>query len=63
MRKRRFRLRYDKTLGLLLISPWLVGFLLFKLLPIAASLGLSLTDFNMLDPGRTSFVGLANVLS
>ncbi|MBK6710033.1 MAG: sugar ABC transporter permease [Chloroflexi bacterium] len=60
MKKR--TLRYDKTFGLLLISPWLVGFLLFKLLPIAASLGLSLTDFNMLDPGRTSFVGLANYM-
>jgi multiple sugar transport system permease protein len=59
-RKRRFRLRYDKTFGLMLISPWLLGLLLFKLLPILASFGLSLTDFYMLEPGETRFVGLDN---
>lgn len=59
-RRRRFRLRYDKTTGLLLISPWLVGFLLFKLLPILASLGLSFTDFYLLEPGQTRFIGLEN---
>ncbi len=60
-RKRsRFRLRYDKTTGLLLISPWLIGFLLFKFLPIIASFGISLTDFYMLEPQETSFIGLAN---
>ena len=52
--------RYQKTIGLLLISPWLLGFVLFKLLPILASLGLSFTDFYMLDPGKTSFIGLEN---
>ena len=56
----RLRLRYDKTTGLLLISPWLIGFVLFKLLPILASLGISFTDFHMLKPEDTSFVGLAN---
>lgn len=56
----RFRLRYDKTTGLLLISPWLIGFLLFKFLPILASFGLSFTDFYMLKPAETSFIGLAN---
>jgi multiple sugar transport system permease protein len=58
--KRRFHLGYDKTTGLLLVSPWLLGFLLFKLLPILASFGLSFTDFYMLEPGRTQFIGLAN---
>lgn len=57
---RRFRLRYDKTTGLLLIAPWLVGFLLFKLLPIVASLVLSFTDFYLLEPEATRFVGLDN---
>mgnify|MGYP001313767257 CR=1 FL=1 len=51
---------YKKVMGLLLISPWLIGFGLFKLLPILASLGLSFTDFYMLDPGQTSFIGLEN---
>ncbi len=58
--KRRFRLGYDKTTGLLLISPWLVGFFLFKLLPILASFGLSFTNFYLLEPGQTRFVGLEN---
>jgi multiple sugar transport system permease protein len=59
-RRPRFRLRYDKTFGLLLISPWLVGLLLFKVLPILASLALSFTDFYLLEPGETRFVGLEN---
>lgn len=60
MKRRRFRLRYDKTFGLLLISPWLLGFLLFKLLPILASLVLSFTDFYLLEPGETQFIGFDN---
>lgn len=58
--RRRFRLGYDNTTGLLLISPWLIGFFLFKFLPILASFGLSFTDFYMLEPGETRFVGLEN---
>jgi multiple sugar transport system permease protein len=54
------RLRYDRLFGLLLIAPWLLGFLLFKLLPILASLGISFTDFYMLAPDETQFIGLAN---
>lgn len=59
-RRPRLRIRYDKTFGLLLISPWLIGLLLFKLLPILASLGISFTDFYMLEPGEAQFIGLAN---
>jgi multiple sugar transport system permease protein len=59
-KRRRFHLRYDKTLGLLLISPWLIGFLLFKFLPILASLALSFTDFYMLAPDETQFIGFDN---
>ena len=50
-------------LGLLLISPWLIGLLLFKLLPILASLVLSFTDFFLLEPGQARFVGLENYLA
>lgn len=46
--------------GLILISPWLIGFVLFKLVPILSSLVLSLTDFYLLEPGKTQFVGLYN---
>lgn len=56
------RVRSSKAVGLLLISPWLIGFFLFKFLPILASLGLSFTDFYMLEPGETRFVGLANYI-
>jgi len=56
------RWRYDKVFGVLLILPWLIGFLLFKLLPIIASLGLSLTDFHMLHPQETQFIGLENYI-
>lgn len=61
-RQSRFRLRYDKTTGLLLISPWLIGFFLFKFLPILASLIISFTNFHMLKPEETSFIGLANYI-
>lgn len=54
------RLKSSTTVGLLLISPWLIGFLLFKFIPILASLGLSFTDFYMLEPGETQFIGLDN---
>lgn len=57
---RRRRVDRRKITGLLLISPWLIGLLLFKLLPILASLGLSFTDFHMLTPEETRFVGLDN---
>jgi multiple sugar transport system permease protein len=46
--------------GLLLIAPWLIGFVLFKLLPILASLGISFTSFYALYPTQTRFVGLQN---
>ncbi len=48
--------------GLLLISPWLIGFVVFKLIPILSSLVLSFTDFYLLEPGKTEFVGFHNYL-
>jgi multiple sugar transport system permease protein len=62
IRMKRIMIRYDKLFGLLLISPWLVGLLVFKLIPILASLGISFTDFHMLSPGDTKFIGLENYL-
>jgi ABC-type sugar transport system permease subunit len=44
----------------LFLSPWLLGFILLKALPIVAALVFSLTDFKMLSPGSTKFVGLEN---
>jgi multiple sugar transport system permease protein len=46
--------------GILFISPWIVGFLAFTLLPMAASLVLSFTDFDPRAPAATKFIGLDN---
>ncbi|HLO13661.1 MAG TPA: sugar ABC transporter permease [Anaerolineales bacterium] len=54
------RLQQEARIGLLFLSPWLIGFVLLKALPILAALILSLTDFKMLSPGSTKFVGLEN---
>ncbi len=62
MTGKKTRLRYDKLFGLALISPWLIGFLLFKFLPILASLGISFTDFRLLTPDQTTFVGIDNYI-
>jgi multiple sugar transport system permease protein len=44
--------------GLLFASPWIVGFLIFQLIPLIASAYFSLTNFNLFqDP---QFVGLRN---
>ncbi|MFN8413863.1 MAG: sugar ABC transporter permease [Anaerolineales bacterium] len=59
---KKFRLRYDRLFGIALISPWLIGLLLFKLLPIIVSFVISFTDFYLLTPDQTKFVGLANYI-
>jgi ABC-type sugar transport system permease subunit len=46
---------YKHRTGLLLISPWLIGLVIFNLLPILASFVLSLTDFFLLTPRETGF--------
>ncbi len=61
LRQRRVQLAHRQALiGLAFISPWVIGFVLLKLLPILASLVLSFTDFNMLKPDETQLIGLAN---
>ena len=54
------RLRREATIGWLFLSPWLIGFILLKALPILAALVFSVTDFQMLTPEATQFVGLEN---
>src|SRR5215207_1782798 len=54
------RLQQEGRIGLLFLSPWLIGFVLLKALPILAALVFSLTNFRMLKPGETKFVGLEN---
>lgn len=48
-------------LGLLFVSPWLIGFLLFQLYPILCALYYSFTDFNVFQP--PTFVGLKNYIT
>ncbi|HEY3079870.1 MAG TPA: sugar ABC transporter permease [Chloroflexota bacterium] len=56
-RKRPFVTRTD-LLGYLFISPWIIGFLLFSLLPFIASFLLSFTDWNIV--GQWNWVGVQN---
>lgn len=54
------RQQQEAWIGLLFLAPWLIGFVLLKALPILAALLLSLTDFRMLSPETTKFIGLEN---
>lgn len=46
--------------GLIFMSPWIAGFLLFFLGPMVASLVFSFTDYQMLSTEPMRFVGLEN---
>ena len=42
----------------LCLAPWAIGFLVFQLYPVVASLGFSFTNYSMLEPAK--WVGLLN---
>lgn len=46
--------------GLIFLSPWLIGIVVFYLIPFIASFGFSLVEFNLAVPEDTSFVGGSN---
>jgi multiple sugar transport system permease protein len=52
--------RRESLWGLAFISPWIVGALLFTLVPMCASLIISLTNFDPRAPDAIQSVGLAN---
>jgi multiple sugar transport system permease protein len=52
--------RYQTKWGLIFISPWLVGFLIFTLIPILATLAFSFSDYNPVQPDAVKLVGLQN---
>jgi multiple sugar transport system permease protein len=54
--------RWKRIWGVILIAPWIIGLLVFKLIPILASLVLSLTDFFLLEPKAVQFIGLRNYI-
>jgi multiple sugar transport system permease protein len=59
-RKARSRdFRQNNGIGYLFISPWLIGFFLFALIPIGMSFYLAFTNYDLLS-GRSEFIGLAN---
>jgi multiple sugar transport system permease protein len=46
--------------GFVFIGPWLIGLVVFLAGPMIASFVMSLTDFNLVHPETTTFVGLDN---
>jgi multiple sugar transport system permease protein len=46
--------------GFFFLSPWMIGFLLFYLLPMIASFAFSLTKFNPAVPDETVYIGFTN---
>jgi ABC-type sugar transport system permease subunit len=60
IRSRPTRLQQEARIGWLFLAPWVIGFVVFKALPILAAFIFSLTDFQMLTPEETNFVGLKN---
>lgn len=51
----------NQKLGLLFISPWLVGFVFFGVGPLLASIALSFTNWNMIKP--PGWIGMGNYSS
>jgi len=52
--------RREAKWGLLFLSPWIIGFFLWKFLPMIASLVFSFTEFNLLRREDIRWVGLEN---
>jgi multiple sugar transport system permease protein len=46
--------------GYIFLSPWLIGIVVFTLIPFIASFGFSMLDFNLATPEDAQFIGLAN---
>ena len=46
--------------GWFFISPWIIGFLIFTVVPMIASLGYSFTNFDLDQPDKIEYVGLDN---
>ena len=53
-------LRYKQRWGMVFVSPWVIGFLLFYLIPMVASFAFSLMDFNLATPEEARFIGVDN---
>src|SRR4051812_11153936 len=52
------KLKRDVAIGFSLITPWILGFLVFSLIPIISTFVLSFTDYNLQQ--TPNFVGVKN---
>jgi multiple sugar transport system permease protein len=52
--------KHEAKWGYVFISLWIIGFLAFYLVPMVASFGFSLLDFQLAKPGEIDFVGFEN---
>src|SRR5690606_7731779 len=52
--------RREALYGLMFISPWLIGFLIFYLFPMIASAVFSFMNFELAKPEEATFIGLTN---
>lgn len=52
--------KYEAKWGYAFIGIWIIGFLAFYLVPMIASFGFSLLDFQLANPDEIEFVGFAN---
>lgn len=53
-------LRQRRLWGWFFLSPWIIGFLVFTIIPMVASLVFSFMDFNLARPDEASFIGFGN---
>lgn len=58
-KKQQYSIRRNNFVGYLFISPWLIGFLLFSLIPIGASLVLAFTNYDLLR-SDIDYIGVEN---
>jgi multiple sugar transport system permease protein len=61
MRKERAAARSEARAGFVFVAPWVIGFLIFTLGPIVASLILSFCDYDVLHPAR--WAGASNYVA
>ena len=59
-RRKSSRARQRTTAFYLFIAPWLIGFLLLSVAPLAVGLLTSMTNYDGFDPANAKFIGLRN---
>src|SRR5687768_10472503 len=58
--RQKLRLNEENKWGYIFLAPWIIGFLLFTAIPMIASVGFSVTNYNLLKPDEVEFIGLEN---